>query len=375
MEPDKQWWDHFTAHVHTVWIEPEVERRRKDGRLKDSFQISQCLIKLLEGHPPNIEFNGEIKWRVEPRNMNLSASAPAGGWVKGDVVYTHQVREIKEVEPPHINGVRVAFVFLFFVRTGYQLIFDFSPLQQNAEAGTQPPWTFGKIIADYLTEFFKEQTIQLHDNCQVELRKIGLWAAPALLPFPMTLIIKQLMEDNNAEAARRTLVEHCDTNFIGKLCSNWWSIDQFALRKPLIEECYEAHSRSQYRLSIHALLPQIEGIITDSLISHMPDPSSKPFHAVPKTKKFKDLIAQEVSDTFYFQRVISSCMDFIAEGPVYKSFTDWRAVLDNIFPNRHAVEHGRYDDNLFTEENSVKMFLLIDTLAHVLGSPKRPKSS
>jgi len=32
------------------------------------------------------------------------------------------------------------------------------------------------------------------------------------------------------------------------------------------------------------------------------------------------------------------------------------------------VEHGKYDDSLFTEENSIKLFLLIDTIYHIVST-------
>ena len=59
-------------------------------------------------------------------------------------------------------------------------------------------------------------------------------------------------------------------------------------------------------------------------------------------------------------------MDFILEGPVLKTFKRWNDQIDDAFPNRHVIEHGRYDESLYTEENSTKQFLLLDTVYHIM---------
>jgi hypothetical protein len=41
--------------------------------------------------------------------------------------------------------------------------------------------------------------------------------------------------------------------------------------------------------------------------------------------------------------------------------------IDNLFPNRHVDEHGKYDDSIFTEENSINLSLLPDTIHYVMS--------
>jgi len=53
-------------------------------------------------------------------------------------------------------------------------------------------------------------------------------------------------------------------------------------------------------------------------------------------------------------------------GPVLRTFDKWSVAIDNLFPNRHVVEHGKYDDSIFTEENSIKLFLLLDTIYYAM---------
>ena len=61
-------------------------------------------------------------------------------------------------------------------------------------------------------------------------------------------------------------------------------------------------------------------------------------------------------------------MTFILDGPVLSSFTDWLSPVAKHFPNRHVVGHGKYDGGICTEENSIKVFLMLDTLFHIMSA-------
>jgi hypothetical protein len=43
------------------------------------------------------------------------------------------------------------------------------------------------------------------------------------------------------------------------------------MRKKLLQDSLDAHKMGKYGLSIHALLPQVEGIITDWVYEKLPD--------------------------------------------------------------------------------------------------------
>ena len=53
-------------------------------------------------------------------------------------------------------------------------------------------------------------------------------------------------------------------------------------------------------------------------------------------------------------------------GPVLETLGSWLERIDEAFPHRHVVEHGKYEEALFTEENSIKLFLLLDTVFHII---------
>jgi hypothetical protein len=139
------------------------------------------------------------------------------------------------------------------------------------------------------------------------------------------------------------------------------------MRKKLLQDSLDAHKMGKYGLSIHALLPQVEGIITDWVYEKLPD-SEVPWRQESKTKKFCDLILDKPLTTFTYKRIVGSAIDFILSGPVLTTFKNWTKLIDEAFPSRHIVEHGKYEESLFSEENSIKLFLLMDTIFYMISS-------
>jgi hypothetical protein len=211
-------------------------------------------------------------------------------------------------------------------------------------------------------------TVHAQDKIRTQLQKIGLWAAPSLLPYPISKIAKQLEEGKTIQATE-TLLAYCTPEYIEELSTKWWTITQFKERKKLIQQAIEAHKERKYELSIHAMLPQIEGIITDWVYTQLPE-KEVPFRPESKTKKFRDLVLKRAT-TYSYERIVESTINFILGGPVLKTFKRWVEQINTAFPNRHAVEHGKYDPALFTEENSLKLFLLVDTLYFIVSSQQK----
>lgn len=346
----------FFKSVHDLWIEPELERRRESGGIPPDFKIFRALICLPKNAPPQITFNDDIKWVAR---MDIP---DPGRFSLGDPIYWDQVRRIETVQPPAVAGTRVAFVYLFKVTKGYEFIFDFSPNlpeEQHATLG-HLNWdeTFGPAIAETLQFGLVERSVNVDALVRGQLQTIGLWPAPALVPYPFQDIIRRLSEGDSSWA-RKVLVEHCKPSFLTQLSEAWWDAPEFTLRKPLLVEAITAHKEGRYVLSIPALLPQIEGIVTDWMHAALCE-TEIPFRQESKTKLFREALLHLGDRTFAYRRVVEATISFILDGPVLASFKRWRDTVDDTFPNRHVVEHG--DDAVYTEENSLKLILLLDTL-------------
>jgi len=355
----------FFNNIFELWIDPEIQLRKQAGRMPQDFKIVRCLIRLPGDRPPIVEFNEEIGWIASVK------TAPGTYFEKGQPVYLYEIQRIAAVRPPEVNGKRVAFIYFFWTGHEYQILFDFTP---NVPEGLvskreKDEWQLGKIIAESLQALLTERTVSIHQTMRTELQKIGLWAAPALLPYPMSKILRQLHE-GDAGGARTTFVNYCSPDFIEKLSYKWWTIEQLRERRNLIQDAITAHKEGKYELSVHALLPHIEGIITDWVYTKLPE-EDIPWRQETKTRKFRDLILEKPPTTITYQRIVESTVDFIVGGPVLKTFKRWVDQIDRTFPNRHVVQHGRYDPSLFTEENSAKLFLLIDTIYQIISAQSK----
>jgi len=351
--------------VYKLWIQPELSRRGEAGTLPKDFRISRCLIRLPRNRAPIVEFNEEIGWIV-------SAKKPPGtAFDKGQVVFVHEIVEITAVIPPTVDGRRVAFVYLFRTGNEWQIVFDFTPNvpEHLIPDEAKEPWPLSNVMAESLQAILTERVVRIADSTGALLQQNGLWPAPALLPYPLSRIVNQL-EKGDKEGAGVTLRTYCTPQWIKQLSSKWWTVVQFEMRRPLIEDALRANSEGRYALAIHALLPQVEGIVSDYISTRLPE-SEMPWRQESKTKKFRDLVLEKPPSSYTYQRIVQSTIDFIIDGPVLKTFKRWVDQIDKAFPGRNVVEHGKYDESVFTQENSIKLFLLLDTLYHIISVQKQ----
>lgn len=348
--------------IGDLWVNPEIERRKKTGRLPPGFKFKSCLVKLPLNRPPIVQFNEEVSWVVE-----VTLPKPRG-FRKGEPIYAHDIKRVKRVKPPVVDGQRVAFIWLRRAGSEWEVVFDFSPNvpeELRPKGRTEDSWSLGDAIGDMLQDMIVGKVIDAHDSALKSLRKIGLWAAPALLPYPLSEICRRLQEGDD-EGALQVLVEHCNPAFLFELCAKWSSVEQFRLREELIDNALQAHKQAQYTLSIPAVLPQIESIISDWISTKVP-PEETPWRPESKTKKFRDLALQDPPSRDSYRRIVESAIDFIVDGPMLATFKRWFDVIDAAFPNRHAVGHGKYDPQLFCEANSLRLFLLLDTVYYIIS--------
>lgn len=351
--------------IHRTWVEPELNRRDAAGILANDLRIRRCLIRLPSGEDPIVEFNDEVSWIVTAKK------ATGVSFEKDEPVYLDQLLSIEDIEPPTHNGERVAFVFFFWNGVRWQIIFDFDPkrgaFNNNVnEVGIR--WELGRSIAEYYNHILIEMAVGRHEAEATGISEIALWPAPAILPYPFTAICEHCA-DGSLGQARHLLVEHCDPKFVTDVVNSWNLVDAFTDRRDLFQEAMTAHHAGHYTLSVSALLPHVEGVVTDWMHQQLPS-SDIPWRQRTKTAKFRDLIAVGAERTFVDKRIAETVIAFIIDGPVLDTFSDWLSPPAETFPNRNVVSHGRYDRTLYSEENSIKVFLMLDTLHRIMSTHK-----
>lgn len=339
--------------VHDLWIAPELERRRAAG-LPSPTPIWRFLLRFRDGQPPLVQLNDEIDWGPVRTQVSRAMNA-------GEEVQVQDVRRIESVPHPAIDGQPAPYIFAGVMGNRWlaSMCFQQHPTECAGTAERE-----GDLLAENLNYWIMRRIVDAHTPAQrASLSKIGLWLVPTLTPYPISRIV-HLIDQGNETEARSLLMKECTAEYLGRMVSHWWDVTEFQARRPLIEQALDAHTRGQHYLSLHALGPQIEGIVTDWTYRHLPA-DEVPFRAESKVKKFRDLVTSPVRARLE-RSLTESVLAFVLDGPVLSTFARWFDALDNAFPNRHALAHGRHDPHQFTQENSVKLFLLLDTLHYVV---------
>ena len=199
--------------MYQNWIIPELEARVGANTLPPDFQIKRCLIRLPKNAPPIVQFNEET-------TLTARVKVPIDRDVKiGDDAWLEDIEYLERVQPPELNGVRVAFFYAHWVNGRYSVFCDLRP-NSNDLPEDAANWSFGESIAKALQASVVELALAVHDSVKTELMKVGLWAAPALLPYPLSKIAR-LVKDGNETEARQVFVEHCSAKRLTDLVSGW----------------------------------------------------------------------------------------------------------------------------------------------------------
>jgi hypothetical protein len=185
-----------------------------------------------------------------------------------------------------------------------------------------------------------------------------------LIPYPLGQIAQHLSSNDEA-SARSLLITFCNADFLENIVSAWWRVPEFEFRRSLIEDALWAHREGKYHLSISTILPHVEGIIVHWEFNQG---MTARFRAESRIRDFQERTRGQAKTPFLYTSVHSETIDFILTGPVLSTFQNWQDTLDPAFPNRHAIGHGRYDPSLFTEETSIKVFLLLDTVKQLIAA-------
>ena len=351
----------FLNEVFRLWIDPEIDRRYGDTGVPEGFVVREALVKMPKGQPSQVEFNDEIAW------IGRTKVAPDVKVKAGDPIYLHQIEHIADVRPPEVDGKRVAFVFLHW--TGYDplygMIFDFTPNHPDFDA-SKSEFPLGKAIGNHLNYKLTEDAALRSARQKELLSKIGLWIVTSLLPYPISKILERI-EAGELDAARKLLVDHVSSEFIEEsLLRTWYEIDAFNIRRPALEEALKSHDNGFYHASIAILIGHIEGVIVDWLLDVLPPTEDVPFRLESRLKKFESTLRKTPYLRQAFQIAMNSTFEFFQEGALFQRFQNWNDSIDPSFAGRHPIQHGKYEQRIYTKENSVKLFLLLDTICQFM---------
>ena len=353
--------NNFLKNIDQNWIQPELERRRASGDLPDGFVIYQALIRLPRGSEPIIEFNQEIGWSAKVR------IAPDAKLEKGDPVYMHHVQKVDTVDPPTVKGSRVAFIYLWHRGGGnYRILFDFSPNAPDYDPVTHD-WPHGQLVAESIQEMFEEHIIKTYEPREKDLVKLGLWAARRIVPYPLGEIVRRVGEGDEV-GALAYLNEYFTIERLEEVFTSWRANAVFEASWAVFDSALKSIRHENVIAAIYTLVPQIEGAISAWLFSVLPH-DQVPFRPESKAKKFIETLRASGPRMYVTERLNDALGAFLIDGPVQSVFKTWLATLEPSFPNRHAVSHGRFEEQLFERVNLLKLILLLDSICDVTKPP------
>ena len=338
------------SQISDLYIKPELVERSKVSPI-DLSDVRKVLIKLPKNCDPIVEINEEAQF--------LYAVEDPIARTAGETLESHEIMAIKEILPPKVDDHSVAFIYAWRARNHVYFAIDFSP---NGPDFDEENHGLGAGLHYRLECELLELVLAPAIHSIDKLQDIGVSVFPALVPYPINTIVKQLLNCEKSQAIS-VIEDYCNPDFIRKLMVNWYSIKPFGDRKGLFDETLQAHSCGYYHVTISTLIGQIEGIITDWLIANKE--ANTPWKAESKFKEFQRLIESVVPIETVEEIILQSVSRFlVSPDTILRSFSKWNNPALNVdSPSRHPMTHGKYVPEYYTKANSIKMFLVIDSIS------------
>ena len=225
---------------------------------------------------------------------------------------------------------------------------------------------------------FWDKIQQYHDQAEIASSEIsglmiqaGFWFSPSG-SLKIIHSIHELKDQGQAtpENVRRVVVEVYERDNFSNLKSmveSWSKNPYFANRMHVIRDALEAHMEGKYTLSVPALLPLVEGILTEIVGRRATRAEGISGWAVNAIQSmYMDMFHESSKDAL---------VAFVSGSSVYgnidaayftpSTFPTWLANqgLDGQqILQRHAILHGVQTD-YNSKENSLRAFLILDVLS------------
>jgi hypothetical protein len=338
-------------HMWEIIVIPEMNKRRQSG-----LPIPSPLESLTVIFDPktgdkifncNEECGLKALVRVRP---HISIEA-------GQDVYFDQICDIDKVKPPSLDNRPVAFIM--YKQRGRQisLYFDFRP---NNPSFCEDDWKDEELwLADALLETLLAANF---GHLSLLIPQLIAYDIPFTIGPRSDNIIKLFEIVNrakNSEDLDKKLSTFMNIEDVNPLINNWITLNAFQKRKELLLEAFKCFKCGIHSGTIAVLMSQVEGIITEELISKQKglkqDGTAKPWGT--RIDEFNDIVKSENIGPLTL-RILNGLVIFLKDSNLYKGFS-WTGESTGI--NRHASLHGK-DISFNTRANSVRMILLFDAL-------------
>lgn len=220
---------------------------------------------------------------------------------------------------------------------------------------------------------FVRQSNNLAKDTGPYLCEAGFWV---VLSSPLSLLraLRELIEEGEVtpEKVRQLFVDFYSANdfyYLKLMVQDWENHKAFSGRMEVISDALDAHIDGKYTLSIPAILPIIEGILTEILGKR--DRKMEEWAKNAIEEYYTDYL-QEASRDAVIAYITGAAL-YVAIPPQYftsERYVEWlkqHGMVESQVLQRHAILHGVQKDYA-SKENSLRAFLLLDILASLSKS-------
>lgn len=360
-ELEMQWVDGTSvlAEIDKYIVQPELAKRFAPSAPPDRVSIREVLIKLPPGRDPIVQFNSEIKWGASV-TLAPNVEAPVGHELQ-----LYEFEKVHAFKPPKYDGKFVSFIYIFWAGGSYNVSIDVRPSVRGFD-DSSIEFVLGEEIVNHLKYKLIEALAELCQSGRSQLAEIGLWPILSLMPYPISEMLNRIRQ-GMLDEARELLVDFVDAEFIKEsLLDTWNIIGAFDARRPLFEEALQCHAEGMYLASISTLVGHIEGTISDWLLDVLPSGNDLKRGINSKLEQFQEILEKIPHIEYAHKLALDEALEFLREGQLLQKFVRWNDTIDSSFPARHAIQHGKFVSEIFTQENSVKLFLMLDTICYCM---------
>ncbi len=217
-----------------------------------------------------------------------------------------------------------------------------------------------------------DATIKLLTGEDEELSRLlsahGWWILQKDINGPVKRELLRLGREGKTDQIDRYLCSLFNENDGARLrerIEKWFSLSYFADRKQIILDSLEAHRAGKWTVSVPTLLPLVDGVMRKFRKQYL-RPSQNP----------KKVISAEKFAAYYVRKqpkLFGKSFASFVHNQMFANF-DFNNGVSPSSVNRHAILHGESVDYA-TEANSLKVFLLLDTISQFIHTVERRRKT
>lgn len=312
-----------------------------------------------------------------PLKMKIIHKRPKGGR-PGEVITNTDIREITDILIPAYKK-RYYFDFIFWIldiTTDNYWAINFWTLKvcpdlryYLSKSRKQKYLDIGhKLAISYNLTFIlghvNLKTGKLRSSTKIKkLIKHGWIPTISLLPQPYGEMIRIIERTGDINQVGKTAVRVFNDKLLGKVFERWEEASLVHDRRELLSIAIDRFKLNDFVSTIHILLPQIEGLITEHIKRKCEIVKAD---LKERFTQFGDIIKGEIFNTNFTCYLTDILIKYLRNS-FYKTWYPYprrgrRYRPSTLAPQRHVILHGEINLKYFTAENCIKLICVLDSI-------------